>query len=246
MRAALILQGVRKTFRTEDGQTIVALDGVDLTIPTGGFTILIGPSGCGKSTILRILSGLERTFDGTVTFDPDVRASHLGFVFQQFALLPWLTVRENIALGLIARSTPNAVRSNTVERELERFQLVQFADAYPRELSGGMRQRVGFARALAMDPKVLFLDEPFSELDSFTASQLRKELLAIWHERSLTIVMVTHIIEDAILLADQIAVVTPRPGHIERVFTNTLPRPRDRRSPSFFALEDQLEASLKP
>lgn len=246
MDAAVILKGIRKTFRTEDGQTITALDGIDLTIPLGGFTVLIGPSGCGKSTILRILSGLEHTFDGTMTLHPSLRASPIGFVFQQFALFPWLTVRKNIALGLLARNVPNAPRSQPVTRELQRFQLEQFANTYPRELSGGMRQRVGFARALAMNPKILFLDEPFSELDSFTASQLREELLAIWRERSLTVVMVSHNIEEAILLADQIAVLTPRPGHIERVVNNALPRPRNRRAAPFFALEDQLEAILKP
>lgn len=243
---AIELHNVRKAFRTEDGQSIVAVDGITLIIPHGGFTILLGPSGCGKSTILRILSGLERTFEGTITVHPSIQASPTGFVFQQFALLPWLTVRANIALGLLARKTPNALHSKPVMRELERFQLTQFADAYPRELSGGMRQRVGFARALAVDPKVLYLDEPFSELDSFTASQLRQELLAIWRERSLTIIMVSHNIEETILLADHIAVLTPRPGRIECIVTNTLPRPRDRRSAPFFAMEDQLESVLKP
>ena len=176
-----------------------------------------------------------------------------SFVFQQFALLPWLTVSENISIGLVARNVSARHVKERVNKELKRFGLENFGDEYPRELSGGMRQRVGIARALATDPKVIFMDEPFSELDSFTAEELRKELLRIWQnpewiggEARPTIVMVTHIVEEAIELADRIAVLTPRPAKIERIVKNGLPRPRELRSQAFYALEDELYRLIRP
>lgn len=246
MATALTLNNIRKVFLDAGGPPLAVLDGITLDIRDGEIFVFLGPSGSGKSTILRIMSGLEQSFEGEVRFGEGFSRERIGFVFQQFALLPWLTVAENIGLGLAARRLSDMERRTIVSRELDAFGLGEFSRAYPHELSGGMKQRVGIARALATDPNIIFMDEPFSELDSFTASALRKELLAIWQERKPTIVLVTHIIEEAIELGDRIAVLTPRPGRIERVVENRLPRPRNRRAPEFFALEDLLAEIVKP
>jgi NitT/TauT family transport system ATP-binding protein len=245
MSALIKLSHISKVF-TEGNETTVALDDISLTVNAGELLILVGPSGCGKSTILRIMSGLEKNFEGTLTYAKGVTKSDFGFVFQQFALLPWLTVKQNVELGLIARNIPEPARIRRVMRELKRLGLDKFADHYPRELSGGMKQRVGIARAFATDPKVIFMDEAFSELDSFTAEELRDDLLTMWHERKPTIILVTHLVSEAIKLADRIAVLTPRPGRIEKILKNDLPRPRAKRSPEFFALEDKVMNIIKP
>ncbi len=242
----LSLTKVTKMFPTGRNHSIPALKNISLAIETGEFFVFVGPSGCGKSTILRIMSNLEKEYRGTLTYSPDLALSDISFVFQQFALLPWLTVYENIELNLIAKNIPEPLRRKNIQRELKRFHLEKFSSAYPKELSGGMRQRVGFARALATDPKVIFLDEPFSELDSFTAQELRKELLHIWEEQKVTIIMVTHIVEEAIELADRIAIMTPRPGEIKKVLRNTLGRPRIRRSEPFYTIEDAIYATIHP
>jgi NitT/TauT family transport system ATP-binding protein len=192
------------------------------------------------------MSGLEKEYQGRVQFADGLFHRDIGFVFQQFALLPWLTVYQNVELGLLARHIQADERNIAVMKELQRFGLEKFANAYPRELSGGMRQRVGIARALVIQPKLLFLDEPFSELDSFTAEALRKDLVQIWQERKLTIVMVSHIVQEAIELASRIAVMSPRPGKIEKILTNVLSRPRQKRSADFFRIEDELYALIKP
>lgn len=245
-RAIIDVQNVAKTFTDHPGQSLKALDNITLRIHDGEFFIFVGPSGSGKSTLLRIMSGLEKTYEGAVRLGEGLTHTEVSFVFQQFALLPWLTIAENVELGLIGRDVPEATRRVRVGSELKRFGLEKFSAAYPKELSGGMRQRVGIARALATDPKIIFMDEPFSELDSFTAEALRQELLEIWEERKPTIVMVTHVIEEALMLADRIAVLTPRPGRIEKVVKNTLPRPRQERSEEFYRLEDALYGLVKP
>ena len=229
-----------------NNQHLLALDNVNLNIEEGEFFVLLGPSGSGKSTLLRTLSGLDKDFEGQVYVSPSINPSDLGFVFQQFALLPWLTVYENIELGLIGRGIQEKSRQDIVKRELDQFGLQKFAKSYPHELSGGMRQRVGIARALAPDPKVLFLDEPFSELDFFTAETLRRELLGVWMERKFTIIMVSHIIEEALELADRVAVLTARPGTVEKIISIDMPRPRQLRSERFFQLEDKIYTLLKP
>ncbi len=225
---------------------ITVLEDISLAIRQGEIFVILGPSGSGKSTLLRILSGLELPSEGHVAFAPGFGKKERSFVFQQFALLPWLTVRENVGLGLTARHVAEKTKQRLVERELRQLGLGAFSNAYPRALSGGMRQRVGIARALATEPKIIFMDEPFSELDSFTAEELRTALLTIWQSRHPTIILVTHLIEEALKLADRIAVLTPRPAKIERILTNPLPRPRNRRSREFFALEDKLTALVKP
>ena len=257
MQPLITLKNISKHFPEDGKQGVTALADINLEIFPGEILVLVGPSGSGKSTLLRIASGLENVYDGTVTVHEGHSVSDFSFVFQQFALLPWLTVGENISLGLVARSVPRRRIKERVAKELKRFGLERFGNSYPKDLSGGMRQRVGIARALATDPKMIFMDEPFSELDSFTAEELRKELLRIWQnpewgeekkhaQERPTIVMVTHIVEEALELADRIAVLTERPGKIERIVKNTLPRPRALRSQEFFALEDELYRLIKP
>ncbi len=245
MPAIITLKNISKHFE-EDGKRLLVLENINLEIQAGEFFVLVGPSGSGKSTLLRIASGLEKSFTGEVVLGKGTTSDNMSFVFQQFALLPWLTVFENVELGLLNKKLVQKLRHEIVNRELRQFGLEKFATAHPKDLSGGMRQRVGIARALATQPKVIFMDEPFSELDSFTAEELRKELLQIWVERGPTIIMVTHIIAEALELADRVAVLTSRPAHLERVVRNNLPRPRVMRSTDFFHLEDQLYQLIRP
>ena len=241
MSTTITLKNVSKAFAE-----LVILHDVNLEIKTGEFFVFVGPSGAGKSTILRIMSGLESDFKGSLKLAEGLTRSDMSFVFQQFALLPWLSVEENIGLGLVARGVPPKERHERVMKELLQLGLEKFAHVKPCELSGGMRQRVGIARAFVTDPKVIFMDEPFSELDSFTAQELRKELLDIWEKRKPTIIMVTHIVEEAVELADRIAVLTPRPARIEHIVENNLPRPRKERSEEFYELEDQVTQFVRP
>jgi NitT/TauT family transport system ATP-binding protein len=246
MSTIITLKNVSKYFEEAAVKKLPVLENIDLEIQAGEFFILVGPSGSGKSTLLRIMSGLEKSYKGEVVLDKHISRSDFSFVFQQFALLPWLTVFENVEMGLLAKKMDEKTRHEIVTRELKQFGLEKFAKSFPRDLSGGMRQRVGIARALATEPKIIFMDEPFSELDSFTAEELRKELLGIWMNRKPTIIMVTHIVAEALELADRIAVLTARPARLERVVKNTLPRPRQMRSTDFFSLEDQLYHLIRP
>ncbi len=246
MEPILRLKNIGKNFEESPRKYLKVLHNIDLEIYAKEFFIFVGPSGSGKSTLLRIMCGLEEPSPGEIRYASGVDRSRISFVFQQFALLPWLTVYENIELGLVADHIEEKKRHERVTQELERFGLTRFANARPRELSGGMRQRVGIARALATDPQIIFMDEPFSELDSFTARELRKEFLAIWGKTDITIVMVTHLVEEALELADRIAVLTPRPARIEKIVENTLPRPRNERSPEFWKLEDHLYTLIRP
>lgn len=246
MTPVLSLHHISKYFPEPGGRKLAALHDITLEVMEGEFLVILGPSGSGKSTLLRIMSGLEEEYEGAVHYGAGVTRSDFSFVFQQFALFPWLTVSGNIAIGLRARHAPAELIGERVERELKRFHLAKFANSLPQELSGGMKQRVGIARALAVDPKVIFMDEPFSELDSFTAEELRQEFLHIWKETHQTIIMVTHLIEEALQLADRIAMLTPRPGRIEKIVPNPLPRPRNTRSAEFFRLEDELYKWIKP
>lgn len=243
---ALALKNVAKTFEGETQKKLLVLDNVSFDVKDGELFIFLGPSGAGKSTLLRIMSGLEKDYSGKIEYGDGILPKDCSFVFQQFALLPWLTVYKNIEMGLIARKMLKHEREERVERELKVFGLKDFASSYPRELSGGMKQRVGLARAFVSDPKIIFMDEPFSELDSFTAQTLREELLAIWQERKMTIIMVTHLISEALELGDHIAVLTSRPARIEKIVVNSLVRPRQKRTPSFWQLEDELHGLVKP
>jgi ABC-type nitrate/sulfonate/bicarbonate transport system ATPase subunit len=245
MNPIIILKEVNKTFLAEKKRRIEALKDISLEINEGELFIFLGPSGCGKSTLLRIIAGLEKSSHGEINFSSDLSYDDISFVFQQFAVLPWLTVYENVELGLIERNLPQQERERKVAEELKRFKLEKFSLAYPKELSGGMKQRVGLARAFVTNPKIILMDEPFSELDSFTSRDLRKELLSIWSIQKPTIVMVTHNLAEAVELADRVGVLSSRPGIIKKVVEIDLPRPRHLRSEGFYKFEDELDSLIR-
>lgn len=237
----LKVKDITKTFEFEN-QKLTALKDVDFEVQNGEFFTLIGPSGCGKSTLLRVIAGLEKPTSGSLEWSED---SKLGFVFQNFALFPYLSVSENIEFGLKMAGVNKKDRDKMVGELIEEVGLFEFEDKHPKELSGGMKQRVGIARALAIDPNVLLLDEPFSSLDEFTAEELRKLLLSLWQKRKITIIMITHLIREALELSDRVAVLTPQPGSVEKILDVELPRPRNLRSEDFFKLEDKLKELIK-
>lgn len=230
-----------KKFEVEE-QEIKALDQVNLEVSNGEFCTIIGPSGCGKSTFLRIIAGLETKNNGELVWDNPPK---LGYVFQNYALFPYLSVFENIEFGLKMEGMPVHDRTKIVMELIEEVGLTGFEDKHPKELSGGMKQRVGIARSLSIDPNVLLLDEPFSSVDEFTAESLRDLLLKLWQKRKITIIMVTHLIREALEMADQIVVMTPRPGTVEKILKNDLKRPRNLRSGEFFKMEDKLRELIK-
>ncbi len=234
------VQHIEKIF-TVEGSKQTALQDVNLAVTPGEFLCLMGPSGCGKSTLLRIMAGLEKPTSGQVLNRPE----RIGFVFQSFGLMPWLNVQDNIAYGLKMYGISAARRRAAASKQGTNLGLGELLSAHPRELSGGQRQRVGLARALAINPAVMILDEPFSALDAFTARELREDLLQIWKTTGKTIVMVSHLAEEAVMLADRILVFSDRPGTIIHEINNKLPRPRAQRSPEFFKLVDRLESYIK-
>src|SRR5690349_15474426 len=223
------LRGVSKQFELQ-GQRIEALRDANLRLGKGELVCLIGASGCGKSTLLRIAAGFEQPTRGEALMwgkPIEGPAPDRGMVFQDYGLFPWLTVRRNIAFGPAARGLSAAQVKDTAERFVSLVGLQRFADAYPHQLSGGMKQRVAIARVLANDAEVVLMDEPFGALDAMTRERLQDELLDIWQRTGLTVMFVTHSIEEAIFLADRVVVMSPGPGRIETEMQITLPRPRD-------------------
>ncbi len=240
------LLGVTKTYPQPDKYDIRVLDDITLDIRAGEFIALLGPSGSGKSTLLRIITGLSRPSYGTVLYrerpvmGPNPQAA---MVFQSFALYPWLTILQNVELGLVAKGIERSRRRDKSLGLLDLIGLSGYEDAFPKELSGGMRQRVGFARALAVDPELLCMDEPFSALDFLTAENLRSELLDLWLKSKIpteTILMVTHGIEEAVFMADRIVILSKNPARIVADFSVPLPYPRNRKSPQFIELVDYV------
>jgi len=247
MKETLIaLENVTKSYLQPNGQTISILDAISLEIPTGEIVALLGPSGSGKSTLMRMIAGLIPPSTGQIKYHqrPLVGLNPgAAIIFQNFALYPWLTVLENVELGLKAKGEPLATRQKKALHMIDVIGLDGFENAYPKELSGGMRQRVGFARALAVEPELLCMDEPFSALDVLTAENLRIELLDLWLEKRIptkTILIVTHGIEEAVMLADRILILGRNPGRVRADFPIKLAHYRDRKSPAFEALVDQV------
>ncbi|QKT07113.1 nitrate/sulfonate/bicarbonate ABC transporter ATP-binding protein [Gordonia sp. X0973] len=241
---------VSKSFPSADGSTMSVLDDVSLTLHDGEIVALLGKSGSGKSTLLRTIAGLIGPTTGQVRYRGEVLNGAnpgVAMVFQSFALMPWLTVQDNVELGLEARGVPAEERRREALAAIDRIGLDGFETAYPKELSGGMRQRVGFARALVLQPDALLMDEPFSALDVLTAENLRNELITLWSQPGFPtkcVCIVTHNIEEAVLLADRVLVLGSNPGHIKAEVPILLPRPRDRRSPTFEAVVDELYGIL--
>src|SRR6202453_1455615 len=237
---------VNKTFTSPDGSPLTVLDDISLSLHEGEIVALLGRSGSGKSTLLRCVAGLIAPTSGVVSYrgTPLTGANPgVSMVFQGFALLPWLTVSQNVELGLEAQGVGAADRRKRAEAAIDRIGLDGFESAFPKELSGGMRQRVGFARALVVEPDALLMDEPFSALDVLTAQNLRTELLELWQADEFpaqAILIVTHNIEEAVLLADRIIVLGRNPGHIRTDFRVQLAQPRDRKSEPFTQLVDYI------
>jgi len=248
-QALVKLRGVTQKYDTGRKEFIAVRD-VNLTVKEGEFVCLLGPSGCGKSTLLRIITGLQKPSEGKVLYrdQPVVGVNpHSTIVFQTFALFPWLTVQQNVEVALKARGVGPGERTQKALGLIDMVGLDGFETAYPRELSGGMRQKVGFARAMAVEPELLCLDEPFSALDVLSAESLRGELLELWVNGSIptkAILMVTHNIEEAVFMSDRIVVMDKDPGRVIADVIVNLPHPRQHKSPRFAHIVDQVYATL--
>ena len=247
MTPAIDIRNCRKTYPGPGGQPpALVLDGVNLSIAAQEFVVVLGPSGCGKTTLLRILAGLTPWDSGDVLVNGrpvDGPGADRGMVFQDFALLPWATVIENVAFGLSLRGVDRAERTERAARLIESIGLHGFAAHYPHQLSGGMQQRVGLARALAIDPAILLLDEPFGALDSLTRRRLQEDLLDVHAATKKTILLVTHSVDEAARLADRIVLMSVRPGRILEIIETGLPRPRPEHlgsDPRFIAMKEHL------
>jgi NitT/TauT family transport system ATP-binding protein len=244
------LRGIEKNFLLPNGKQLKVLENINLSVRRNAITCLLGPSGSGKSTIIRILAGLLAPTAGEVLVH-NQRLEGINpvvsMVFQSFALYPWLTVAENVAMGLNGRNVPDDNRAALIARAVDRVGLEGFEEAYPKELSGGMKQRVGIARALVAQPELLLMDEPFSGLDVLTAETLRAELVNLWRDRTSepnSVLIVTHDVNEAVYLGGHIVVLGTNPGQIRAALENTLPYPRDERAPAFIALADKIHAIL--
>ena len=245
--ASLSLRNVGKTYSI-DGQDLPVLQRIGLEIARGEFLGIVGASGCGKSTLLRLIAGLDDRFDGDILIEgrpvagPGVERS---LVFQDHRLFPWLSVTDNIALGLDSLDLSRRERASRIDEQLELVGLTGFAKAYPHQLSGGMAQRAAIARALVSRPDILLMDEPFGALDSITRAHMQEELLRIWRERRVTVVIVTHDVDEAVFLGDRVAVMEPRPGRVQSVIDVDLPRPRERTGVAFNQIKQRVLAQLK-
>ena len=244
-------RNVKLTFRPPNRAAVSALDAFDMDVEEGEFLSIVGPSGCGKSTFLNVLLGLIKPDSGEVRIRGRKitgPGSERAMVFQEFGLLPWRTVQHNIELGLELKRTAAAKRRPVAERLISLVGLAGFENHYPHELSGGMKQRVGLARALATDPDVLLMDEPFAALDAQTRDLMQVELLRIWREARKTVLFVTHQIDEAIYLSDRVLVMSKRPGRTKKIFDIKLPRPREyemRVTPEFNDLKLEIWNTLK-
>jgi len=237
---------VKKQY-TVDGENLQVLGGLNLSIQPGEFLSVVGVSGCGKSTLLRLLIGLDADYEGEIRVGGAlVRGTSLerGIVFQDHRLFPWLTVRENVGLGLTNSSWSDAEKQKAVQEHIELVGLAGFEGAYPHQLSGGMAQRAAIARGLVNRPSILLLDEPFGALDALTRSNLQQELQRIWQTEKISMVLVTHDVDEAVILGDRVVVLHARPGRIERVVEIDVPHPRDRDNPQLKRLADEVREAI--
>ncbi|MBM7582689.1 NitT/TauT family transport system ATP-binding protein [Caldicoprobacter guelmensis] len=245
------IEKVSKAFTLKDKSTLTVLDKVDLYIKEGEFICLLGPSGCGKSTLLNLIAGFDTPSTGTIKIDGDtVTQPSIDriVIFQNYGLLPWRNVIKNVELGLEAKKLKRKERRQIAEEYIKLVGLSDYKMHHPPQLSGGMQQRVALARALAVEPKILLMDEPFGALDAMTRMHMQDEIERIWQEKKKTIIFVTHDIEEAVFLADRIVIMTPSPGRVKTIIEVPLPRKRDRTSLDFLKIKDKVftEFNLKP
>jgi NitT/TauT family transport system ATP-binding protein len=250
--ATIEVAGVGKTYRdVVTGRGVRALDEITLNVGRGEFVSLIGPSGCGKTTLLKIMDGLIPFDEGSVSIEGQPLRGpgpERSMVFQSFALMPWRTVRDNVGFGLRLRGIKGADAAETIQRYIEMVGLTGFEDSYPDQLSGGMQQRVGLARALAVSPSILLMDEPFGSLDAQTRNLLQVDLERIWEADSKTVVFVTHAMDEAVFLSSRVVIMSPRPGRIHEIIDIDLPRPRNddtRTDPRFVELTAYIWDTLR-
>ena len=237
------VEEVSKIYELNDKSISVALEKVDLSIEEGKFICLLGPSGCGKTTLLNMIAGFDKPSVGVIKINGnDVSQPSIDriAIFQNFGLLPWRTVIKNVELGLESKGFDEKKRREIAEGYLELVGLSNYKDHHPHQLSGGMQQRIAIARALAVDPEILFMDEPFGALDAMTRMTMQDEIERIWQEKKKTIIFVTHDIEEAVFLADRIVVMTAGPGKVKKIIDVPLARKRDRTSPGFLAIRDEV------
>lgn len=232
----LEIRDISRNFPVPGQEPIQALSGITLTVNDKEFLSILGPSGCGKTTLLRIIGGLDTASSGSITLNGASitrQSSRMAMIFQEYSLYPWRTVLENVTFGLEIQNMEKRPARDLGMEYLHLVGLAEFAERYPYELSGGMRQRVAVARAMAIDPEILLMDEPFGALDAQTRNLLQKELLDIWHKTKKTIIFVTHSVDEAVYLADRLVVLTSRPGRVCEIIPIDLDRPRDRTSADF-------------
>lgn len=240
----LKVENLSKEFVSEQGNKITALDNLSFEVKDREFLCLLGPSGCGKTTLLRIIAGLDTPTGGSIRWENGTKSHDTGFVFQENALLPWRTVEKNISFGLEMQKKPAEEKKEKVSKLIDMMKLKGFETSYPKELSGGMQKRVSIARALATDPDLLLMDEPFVSLDAQTRNVLQQELLRVWKETKKTIIFITHNVDEAVFLADRVIILTQRPSKIKSEATIDLKRPRDRTDAEFTELRKRILAEM--
>lgn len=240
------IRALQKRYPVEGGSLSV-LEGLNLAVRPGEFLCIVGASGCGKSTLLRLLTGLDGDYEGEIRVRGEpVRGTSLdrGIVFQEHRLFPWLSVAENVGLGLENSTWPRDKREKAIREHIELVGLKGFEGAFPHQLSGGMAQRAAIARGLVNQPSILLLDEPFGALDALTRAKLQQELQRIWQQEGITMVLVTHDVEEAVYLGDRVVVLQPRPGRIRRVLDIDVPHPRERADPALKLLAEEVRAEI--
>ncbi|HMK46259.1 MAG TPA: ABC transporter ATP-binding protein [Methanocella sp.] len=246
MAGDIKLSHVNKDYEAK-GRPMRALDDISLSVTDSEFLCLVGPSGCGKSTLLRMIAGLELISGGDVLIDGRKvvgTSPKVGFVFQEYTLFPWRTVEKNVEFGLEVKKVPPERRREIIAKYIDMVGLTRFRDSYPHQLSGGMKQRCAIARTLAVGPEILLMDEPFGALDAQTRNILQEQLLEIWGKEKIKVIFVTHSVDEAVFLADKVAIMTSRPGRIKEIVDIDLPRPRVRTNPEVNRLRDTILKSL--
>jgi len=243
----LRIKNVNKKFK-QDQHSLTVLNHINLDIQQGEFISIVGSSGCGKSTLLRLIAGLDKDYQGEILLNGHlIQGPHLkrGLIFQEHRLLPWLTVSENIGLALEETDLPSTEKTKLIQDHIQLVGLHGFEKAYPHQLSGGMAQRVAIARGLVNKPDILLLDEPFGALDAITKDILQKELQRIWVQEKITMILVTHDIEEAVFLGDRVIVMSARPGQINSIIPVEVQHPREKENPRLFELKNQAISNLK-